>query len=391
MNSASDRLLADLDGNYRRQTLRTARYTVWTICAALAIAVLWAALAKINEITRGSGEVIPIRRMQVIQSLEGGILSELLVNEGDIVSEGDVLAKIDGTKFLSAYRETEAEIATLQAEIARLEAEVLEKDAIEFGSGADDGAQRDEARLFQARRTKLEESIAALNEEKSILDSQIEVTAPLVESGSVSKVELYRLQQQAAALTGRITELRNTYVQDAYDDLVDKRARLVSLQQVLVQREDQLERTSIRARVSGRVNDVNITTIGGVVQPGETIMEVTPIDDQLLIETKVLPRDVAFVTPGMSASVKITAYDFAVYGDLRGMVTQISEDTVEEDTPSGKKDYYRVMVTTEKNYLEAGSEQYPIRPGMVADVDIETGRRSVLSYLLRPLLRAQLR
>ncbi|MGE4327796.1 MAG: HlyD family efflux transporter periplasmic adaptor subunit, partial [Pseudodonghicola sp.] len=216
-------------------------------------------------------------------------------------------------------------------------------------------------------------------------------TSPLVQTGSVSRVELYRLQQLAAALAGKITGLRNSYVQEAYNDLVDKKARLVSLQQVLVQRRDQLERTNIRARVSGRVNNVNITTIGGVVQPGEQIMEVTPIDDQLLIEAKVLPRDVAFVTPGMSASVKITAYDFAVYGDLRGTVTQISEDTVEEQSVTGNTAYYRVMVTTDKNYLEAGGEQYPIRPGMVADVDIETGKRSVLGYLLRPLLRAQLR
>jgi len=391
MNTASDRLLADLDGRFRRETLRTARYTVWAIIGVLAIAVIWASLAKINEITRGSGEVIPMRRMQVIQSLEGGILSELLVNEGDIVSEGEILARIDSTKFRSAYRETEAEIAILQAEISRLEAEVLEKEAIEFGSEADDEAQLGEARLFQARRTKLDESIAALGAEQAILNSQIEVTAPLVESGSVSKIELYRLQQQAAALSGKIAEIRNAYVQDAYDDLVDKRARLAARQQVLIQREDQLERTAIRARVSGRVNNVNITTIGGVVQPGETIMEVTPIDDKLLIETKVLPRDVAFVAPGMSASVKITAYDFSVYGDLRGTVTQISEDTVEEDGPTGKQAFYRVMVTTDKNYLEVGEERYPIRPGMIADVDIETGRRSVISYLLRPLLRAQLR
>ncbi|GHG93867.1 HlyD family efflux transporter periplasmic adaptor subunit [Pseudodonghicola xiamenensis] len=391
MSSSSERLLADLDGNYRRQALRAARQTVWMMCAVLVIAILWASIAQISEITRGFGTVIPMRRMQVIQSLEGGILSELLVNEGDIVKEGDILVRIDRTRFLSAFRETEAEIATLKAEIARLEAEVLEQDDVEFSETVDDAAQRDEARLFIARRNKLEESIAALEVEREILDKQIEATSPLVETGSVSRVELYRLQQQAAALAGKVTGLRNSYVQDAYDDLVDKKARLVSLQQVLVQRRDQLERTNIRARVSGRVNNVNITTIGGVVQPGEPIMEVTPIDDKLLIEAKVLPRDVAFVTPGMSASVKITAYDYAVYGDLRGTVTQISEDTVEEQSMTGNAAYYRVMVTTDKNYLEAGGEQYPIRPGMVADVDIETGKRSVLGYLLRPLLRAQLR
>lgn len=391
MSTAADRLLADLDGNYRRQTLKTSRQTVWLICAALLIALLWAAIAQVNEITRGAGTVIPMRRMQVIQSLEGGILSELLVREGDIVEKDEVLVRIDDTRFRSAFQETEAEIATLEAEIARLEAEVLEKDSVAFSEEGNNEAQRNEERLFRARRTKLEESVAALEAERKIIEDQLSMTEPLVESGSVSKVEVYRLQQQAAALTGKIAGLRNAYVQEAYDDLVDKKARLVSLVQVLVQRRDQLERTNIRARVSGRVNNVYITTIGGVVQPGEPIMEVTPIDDKLLIETRVSPRDVAFVTPGMSASVKITAYDFSVYGDLRGTVTQISEDTVEEDGPTGKQDYYRVMVTTETSYLEAGEDQYPIRPGMVADVDIETGQRSVLGYLIRPLLRAQMR
>lgn len=391
MTLATDRLLADLDGNYRRQVLRASRQTIWVVCGALIAAVCWAGVAQINEITRGSGSVVPIRRMQSIQSLEGGILAELMVREGDIVSEGDVLVLIDGTRFRSAYLETEAEIQTLQAEIARLEAEVLEKNEIEFAESASTDAQKNEATLFSARRKKLEESIGALEEERAILQAQITVTAPLAAAGSISKIDLYRLQQQSASLAGRVAELRNAYVQEAYDDLVDKKARLVSLQQVLVQRQDQLERTNIRARVSGRVNNVNINTIGGVVQPGEPIMEVTPIDDQLLIETKVLPRDVAFVTPGMNASVKITAYDYAVYGDMRGTVTQISEDTVDEETPTGKQSYYRVMVTTDKNYLEVGPEQYPIRPGMIAEVDIETGRRSVLGYLLRPLLRAQLR
>ena len=330
MSSATDRLLADLDGKFRAQSLKAARQTVWVLCVAMVIGLIWAALAQISEITRGSGKVVPMQRMQVIQSLEGGILAKLLVNEGDIVEVGDVLVQLDGTRFRSAYLETEAEISTLTAEIARLEAEVQERDDIAFTDDADGAAQRDEARLFQARRNKLEESVAALEAERAILKQQIDVTAPLVDSGSVSKVELYRLQQQSAALAGKIAGLTNSYVQDAYNDLVNKKARLVSLQQVLLQRRDQLERTSIRARVSGRVNNVEITTIGGVVQPGETIMEVTPLDDQLLIETKVPPRDVAFVTPGMPASVKITAYDFAVYGDLKGTVTQISENTVEE-------------------------------------------------------------
>ncbi|MCL4067137.1 HlyD family efflux transporter periplasmic adaptor subunit [Pseudomonas sp. GX19020] len=380
-----------LDGSFRRKSMVTARHTVWIVSASLLIAVIWSAFAQINEITRGDGTVVPLRRMQTIQSLEGGILSELLVHEGDIVREGQAIAKIDATRFRSAFLETTAEIDTLRAEIARLEAEVMESDKIEFSGDADGEARANELRLFQARRTKLNESIGAAEAERAAIIGQIDITEPLAKQGSVSKVDLLRLQQQEAELQGRISELRNNYVQEAYRDLVAKKGRLVVLEQQMIQKQDQLDRTEIRSPVSGRVNNVNITTLGGVVQPGESIMEVTPIDDQLMIETKVSPRDVAFIAPGMPASVKITAYDFSTYGDLRGTVSQISGDTVDEQTANGVQAYYRVMVTTEKSYLERNGEELPIRPGMVAQVDIESGRRSVLSYLTRPILRAQLR
>lgn len=380
-----------LDGSFRRKSMVTARHTVWVVSASLLIAVLWAAFAQINEITRGDGTVVPLRRMQTIQSLEGGILSELLVHEGDIVQEGQIIARIDATRFRSAYLETTAEIDTLQAEIARLEAEVMESDRIEFSGAADGEARANELRLFQARRTKLNESISAAEAERAAIVGQIDITEPLAKQGSVSKVDLLRLQQQEAELQGRISELRNNYVQEAYRDLVTKKGRLVVLEQQMIQKQDQLDRTEIRSPVSGRVNNVNITTLGGVVQPGESIMEVTPVDDQLMIETKISPRDVAFIAPGMPASVKITAYDFSIYGDLRGTVSQISGDTVEEETANGVQAFYRVMVTTEKSYLERNGEELPIRPGMVAQVDIESGERSVLSYLTRPILRARLR
>lgn len=393
MTAITDKLLDDLDGTSRLESRRVARHTIWCVFAVLLLAIVWAALAPINMITRGEGTVIPMQRTQVIQSLEGGLISAFHVREGDIVKAGEILVTIDETRFRSAFLETAAEIATLEAEIARLEAEVMEQAQVVFPEDTDARREtrKNELMLFNARRAKLEDSVTSLEEERRIINEQIAITEPLTTSGSVSRVELFRLQQQAAALSGKIAGLRNAYVQEAYDDMVEKKARLLSLQQVLLQRQDQLDRTKVRAQVTGRVNNVTINTIGGVVQPGDQIMEVTPIDDELLIETRILPRDVAFVTPGMDASVKLTAYDFSIYGDLRGNVVRISEDTVDEESISGKKSYYRVMVKAKQNYLEAKGEQYPIRPGMVADVDIETGRRSVLGYLLRPLLQAQLR
>ena len=390
MTHLDDPLLAQLDGNYRRESLRVSRQIIWIVCLTIVVAIVWGSIAQVNEITRGDGTVIPMRRMQTMQSLEGGIVAELLAREGDIVQEGDVLARIDNTQFKAAFLETQSEIHTLQAEIARLEAEVLEQDRVDFGDVQDQEAALQEAALFAARRAKIDESISVLEQERDIIQRQIDITQPLTRSGSVSEFDLLKLQQQEVAIQGRISEIRNSYVQDAYRDLVEKKARLVGLQQVLLQRQDQLERTDIRARLSGRVNNVNVNTIGGVVQPGQSIMEITPIDDQLLIEAKVMPKDVAFIAPGMPASVKVTAYDYSIYGDLRGTVSQISEDTVEEETPRGPQDFYRVMVVTDKSYLERFGEKLPIRPGMVAQVDIESGTRSIMSYLTRPLLRARL-
>ncbi|MBE3637555.1 HlyD family efflux transporter periplasmic adaptor subunit [Mangrovicoccus algicola] len=379
-----------VDGSYRRRALGRARWTIRLIFATVAIAIGWAAVAQIDEVTRGDGRVIPVRRMQTIQSLEGGILSELMVQEGEVVAAGQSLARLDPTRSRSAFLAAQGEIATLTAEVARLEAEVLEQPVLDFG--ADPSAtEATELRLFTARRTKLEASLAALESEKDAIAQQIAITAPLAEGGSVSRIDVLELRQKLAALDGKIGETRNAYVQDAYRDLAERRARLATLEQELVQKQDEFERTEIRSPVAGRVNDIDITTLGGVVQPGEQIMEITPIDDQLMIETRILPRDVAFIAPEMPASVKITAYDFSTYGDLRGTVVQISEDTVEEETPQGPQDFYQVMVRTEASYLERFGQQYAIRPGMIAQVDIESGKRSVLSYLTRPLLRARLR
>lgn len=384
----SDRLVEFED--YQREALRYSRLTVYLSLLALMMFVGWSSVAEINEITRGTAKVIPASRVQTIQSLEGGILSRVRVREGDIVSQGQVLLELDATRSQASFTASSAQVETVSAEVARLEAEVLEKEQLVFEAPASD-VELAEIEIFKARRLKLKDALDALDQQLLSLNEQIALLEPLVENGSAGKLELLQLRQKQAEVLGKVSEVKNSYVQDAYKELADKRSKLSALQQELIQKEDELTRTAIRSPVDGRVNDILVTTVGGVIRPGEPIMQITPIDDQLVLETKISPRDVAFIAPGMPASVKITAYDFATFGDIKGTVTQISEDTVQEESGQGVLEYYRVMVETERDYIEGEDGKLFIRPGMVAEVDIISGERTILNYLLRPLLSASLR
>lgn len=368
------------------------RPILWVCVALIAVFGLWASWATVDEVARGEGRVVPSSRVQVIQSLEGGILQDLLVREGQIVEAGQPLAQLDSKRFESSTLESGAQVTALQAAIARLEAEVLGGSTIDFPAtiSRNDPVIASEQALFRARRQNLNATLQALVQETAYSRRQLEMVQPLAARGVVSEVEALRLGKDIAALTGRQTEVRNTYMQEAYAELAAKKAELAAQSQIFNQRSDQLDRTRLVAPVRARVNDILVTTRGGVLQPGEAIMKLTPIDDQLLVEARVLPRDVAFIRPGMPARVKITAYDYTVYGDLPAVVEQISEDTLEEDTPRGKVAYYSVLVRTERAYLQRNGRRLPIRPGMVAEVDVQSGQRTVLNYLLKPLIKARL-
>lgn len=386
------RILSELGDTTVSRHYRASHPILWFSLLVIAVFIGWSAWAEVDEVTRGEGQVVPLSRMQTIQSLDGGILAELMVRRGDRVERGQLLVRLDDTQFRSAYLEIASQIAVLRASIARLKAEVLEKSEIDFPETLDPEGElvQSERALFDARRERMREAERSINKEMSLARRQLDLVEPLVERRSVSEMESLKLGQTIASLAGRLAELRNTYVQDAYTELSAKQAEVSSLEQKLMQRRDKLERTNIYSPVRGRVNDILINTEGGVIRPGEPIMEITPIEGQLLIEAKVRPQDVAFVAPGMPASVKITAYDYTIYGDLQGEVEQISEDTIEEETSRGKEAFYEVLIRTEKAYLERNGTTLPIRPGMVAQVDIQTGKRTLLSYLLKPIIKARL-
>ncbi|AZV31404.1 MULTISPECIES: HlyD family efflux transporter periplasmic adaptor subunit [Cobetia] len=369
------------------------RPLLWASLLVIALFVAWSSWAEVNEVARGEAKVVPSSRQQTIQSLEGGILDEIMVREGEIVEAGQLLAAIDETRFRSAYMESLSQAQALRATIGRLEAEVLDKASIEFPEEVRDNEAltATERELFTARRKKRDSALNAVSKEITAAQRQLAVIRPLVKRRAVGEMEMLKLDREIAELKGRQAEIRNTYLQDAYAELADKKSELATLEETTVQRRDQLDRTRLLSPVRGVVNNIAITTRGGVIPPGEEIMQITPLEDTLVFETRIRPQDVAFIAPGMPATIRISAYDYAVYGTLEGKVERISSDTLEEETPRGEESYYRVLVSSETAALEHNGETLPIKPGMVATVDIETGERSVLSYLLRPFTRLELR
>jgi membrane fusion protein, adhesin transport system len=297
------------------RTPRTSRLLLVAVLLLIVTGTTWAHFAIIDEVKRGEGRVVPSQQMQVVQSLEGGLIESILVHEGDTVQKNQLLARIDNTKFAADLGEVRA--------------------------------KRD----------------AAANSLK-LLNREVELTKRLYDQKVVPEIEMLRLQRQAADLSGQIAVLDETI----------KSAK------------DRVRRTELRSPVYGIVNKINVTTVGAVVQPGADIMDIVPLDDTLLVEARLRPQDIAFIHPDQSAVVKITAYDPSVFGSLKGKVERISADTIVEDKSKTDKpeSFYRVMVRTEKNYLGTADHPLPIIPGMVATVEIKTGKKSVLDYLVKP-------
>ncbi|MBY6215731.1 HlyD family efflux transporter periplasmic adaptor subunit [Marinobacter hydrocarbonoclasticus] len=345
-----------------------------------------------DDVTRGEGRVVPAGRLQTIQSLDGGLLSRLLVNEGDEVAVGQILMELDDTRYFAAYRETEEQVHTLVAAVARLEAEVSGEKYISFPDNytLDAALKQTEQELFSARKRRLEEVLSSLSRKKALAVKQLKLLQPLRQSQAVSEIELIQVQRDIAALEGEMVGVDRSFSEDAYAELIQKKGELSRLLQVAAQRSDQLERTRVRSPVRGKVNTINVTTAGAVIGKGELIMDILPLDDTLLVETRVKPKDVAFLAPGMPATVKLTAYDFSVYGSAQGKVVKISADSIQEDTVRGKETFYKVLVSLERDYVGEPEQGLVVKPGMIAEVDIKTGRRSVLSYLLNPIIKARL-
>lgn len=367
---------------------------LYLIAVILVVAVVWAHFARVEEITHGEGRVIPASREQIIQSLEGGILETMNVSEGDIVEKGQTLLEIDPTRAGAAYREGLSKVLALKGSIARLRAEAYQT-PLDFPPDvkAVPSIVRDETQAFSARRQTLNESVQALQRSLQLAEKEVSLSEPLSARGLMSEVEILRMKRQANEFRLQIAERQNKFRADANSELTRLEGELAQSKENVGAREDVMNRTTVKAPVKGTVKNIRVTTIGGVIQQGADIMEIVPLEDQLMVEAKIKPSDVAFVRPGLPATVKISAYDYAIYGGLHGTVEHLSPDTLKDDEKAraGRADatYYRLMVRTDRAALSAGGKEFPIMPGMTATVEVRTGEKSILSYLLKPVLKAR--
>lgn len=425
--SRADSEWSDATDALALQNAKGARVLVWLSLLALVGLLIWAYFSHIDEIVRGNGKVVPSQQVQVVQSLDGGVVQEILVRPGMVVEAGDVLVRIDPTRYFSSLGENRAELVSLEAKAARLLA-LATGNALEIAEPLVQEAPQIvemERRIWQARQQELEAIIKQADDQLrqreqelreteanrdqaatscGLASRELQVTRPLLKTGAVSEVDILRLQREVARFCGdqkaaeaqidrlhaAIEEARHKRVEaelnvrnDAGAQLADVRARLATLRESQVALVDRVKLAEVRSPVRGTVNRLHTNTVGGVVQPGDNVLEIVPIDDTLLLETRVLPKDIAFLRPGQTAQVKFTAYDFTIYGGLEGHVEQIGADTITDEKGDA---HYIVKVRTDTSSL---GQEMPIIPGMLADVHILTGKRTVLQFLLKPILRAR--
>lgn len=363
---------------------------VWIVGFTLVALFLWAWFFQIAEVSTGTGKVVPSSKDQNIQSLEGGILTKLNVREGDIVEKGQILAQLDPTRFASNVGESQSLLISAQATAARLRAEV-NGTALVFPPEVmkEPALVREQTQLYNSRRQNVEMTIAGLQQALTLVEQELRMTEPLVAQGAASEVEVLRLKRQANEMRNQISDTRNQYHVQAREELSKASTDIEQQQQVVKGRSDTLDRTIFKAPVRGVVKEIDVMTLGGVIPQNGKLMTIVPLEDQLLIEARISPKDIAFIRPGQDALVKITAYDYAIYGGLDGKVATISPDTIRDEVKQDQF-YYRVYIrtNTDKLYNKAG-KAFAITPGMVATTDILTGEKTVLQYLIKPFNKAK--
>ena len=410
---------------------RVIRLTIWAIIGFFVFLVVWAGFSQIDEVTRGDGKAIPSSKLQKIQNLEGGIVAELYVKEGQIVEAGAPLIRLDDTRFVSNAGETEALRLAMQLRVERLSAQVDDRplnipdDVLK----AAPSQAANERSLYESRRQQLKDEVGGLQEQLvqrqqelreftskqgqyrnqlSLQRQEINMSEPLVAQGAVSPVEVLRLKRAEMETRGqldattlaipraesaikevqrKIDETRGKFRSEALTQLNEARTELNKAESTGRALEDRVSRTLVTSPVRGIVKQLLVNTVGGVIQPGSDMVEIVPLDDTLLVEAKIRPQDIAFLHPGQEAVVKFTAYDYTIYGGLKAKLERIGADTITDEDK--KTTYYMITLRTDRSHLGTDEKPLLIIPGMVASVDIITGKKSILSYLLKPIIKAR--
>ncbi len=408
------------------------RILLLVIALFITVMIVWAALANVDEFTRGEGRIVPSSDIQIVQNLEGGILARLMVQEGQLVERDQPLLQIDDTIFASSFRERQLQIRQLTVKAARLRAEAngtsFEAELEKLGEQYPKDIVEEERQLYMARKMELTTNLSALKqkvkqkqqelssvrvEKNSLIRSynlqlrELKLTRPLVKEGAVSQVELLRLERQTNDLQGdleraqlaipqlesslqearrNVESLDQGFASNAREELTAVTSELHRIEESNQALADKVRRTVVRSPVKGTVKQLKVKTPGGVIQPGMDLVEIVPIEDSLLVDAKVLPADIAFIHPGQNATVKFTAYDYSIHGGLSAEVVRISPDTIIDDQGVS---YYQVRLQTHGRYTGNGEEELPIIPGMLVHVDILTGKKTVLDYLLKPILKTR--
>jgi adhesin transport system membrane fusion protein len=425
-----DDLVPDIYQAARRTGSRFSFILSALVVVFVAAFLIWSSLASIDEVTRGEGRVVPTSRLQTVQNLDGGILLDLLVQEGDIVEKDAVLLRITNTDAASDLRDIQTQVLSLKAAVARLQAEIEGKE-LQFPSEVEKDAPKAamaERTLDVARRNQLESEIAvfknqaeqrqhevdelrtklvSLRRSKELITQEIGIMQPLVEKGNASRLELVRRQREMSDIAGqienseasipraasavremqrRVEEKQATFIAETSNELNQRRVQLASLIEKGEAGSARVTRTEVRSPVRGIVKELKVNTLGGVIKPGQDLIDIVPLEDTLIVEARLQPRDIAFLRPGLPATVKITAYDYAIYGSLHAKLERISPDATQ--TEKGES-FFRVFLRTDKSYLGKNENDLPITPGMTATAEILTGKKTVLHYLMKPILRAK--
>ncbi|SKB29858.1 HlyD family efflux transporter periplasmic adaptor subunit [Sphingopyxis flava] len=360
------------------------------LAALLSSLIIWSRFAVVEEVTIGQGQVVPSGRVQVVQSLEGGIVSSLKVREGQVVDAGQPLVIIDPTRAATSFNEVDNRRRALIAQAARLRAEATGL-ALSFPAEIRSDAEliRNERATYAARRQAVDEATSGLSQSLALMRRELSITSPMSERGLVPEVEVLRLRRQISDTQTQIADRINRYRADAGTELVRVESELAQVQEVTAGRRDAMERTVLRAPVRGTVKNMQVTTVGGVIQPGADVLDIVPLEDELLVEARIRPSDVAFLRPGLKATVKLGAYNYLVYGALAGRVESISPDTMRERGQPEQEPYYRVLIRTDNIALKHEGKTLPTIAGMTATVEILTGKRTIFDYFVRPVLKVE--